>query len=464
MQAKIDPSRAPKAKASAPPPAPPRTAAVSPVPNPFGIVADENSPTARVTGRGTSGVGVARKRRKNNKMMVGGLLLLLLGLAVAAVVLAMLPKKPIDDPNQVAAVQSDTPKDADTLLEGEGPETPDATDTAGSGADPSAAASDDSSSAKWIDASKSAIERGAVKVKIASVIKGFPELSRPLKNPELQLIITFELYNRDSRRKLDYISWSQHTRENLGVKLTDDAGNSYRLQTYRLVTVEGQQDDTSIYPRESVKDLLVFERPIDNLEELLLELPAAAFGEPGTLYFRIPKEMITEQAGSSKDPDPEELFGDDAMPDDRPGESPDNTPPTDTMPTDNLPGNTAEEDVVGDPGVAPLTEEPPPRPGPESNDGMDDEADQLRRDYPDLFNNDDQDGANQDGANSQDDGFEGKFDKFNLSALSRFDFGVNTVTVGATAGLSSSVFEVPSGSALLDKPAVAPQFLTLTKH
>jgi hypothetical protein len=36
--------------------------------------------------------------------------------------------------------------------------------------------------------------------------------------------------------------------------------------------------------------------------------------------------------------------------------------------------------------------------------------------------------------------------------------------MGANAGLPSSVFCGGNATALLDKPAVAPQFLALTKH
>ena len=49
-------------------------------------------------------------------------------------------------------------------------------------------------------------------------------------------------------------------------------------------------------PRDAGEDalfaLLVFEPPLENIEYLHLELPAAACGMTGTLYLQIPKGMI----------------------------------------------------------------------------------------------------------------------------------------------------------------------------
>ncbi len=76
--------------------------------------------------------------------------------------------------------------------------------------------------------------------------------------------------------------------------LTDNFGNPYkRLSLDPGSQVPGQiSSATSIYPGKRLEDLLVFEPPIENLQFLRLELPAAAFGGTGTLRLQIPKTMI----------------------------------------------------------------------------------------------------------------------------------------------------------------------------
>jgi len=394
---KVPQARVPRARAPAVPPPAPRRQAAAAASDPFGIVAEENSPTARVTGRGVSGPAAARKRQKNNKLVVGGLAVLLVALVIAAVLLKLLPRNPAEAPDQHAAGPPRSQQDPDAALEGEGSSNLDAANSGkpASAADLAEAGSsepaDQPAEDKWIDASKSAIERGDVRVKIISAVKGFPKLSAQLKNPEEQLILTIDLYNRNSRRKLDYSGWGQRARINLAVKLTDDAENLYHLKTYVRVTVEGQLTTKSIYPRESIQDILVFERPIDDIEYLRLELPAGAFGEPGMLYFKIPKEMISQQDAITEEPSPEDLFGDDDTPDDGGDDHP--------------PDATAGQDGGGGEDTAPVAEEPAPEGDQGDDKAADEQVDQLRKDYPDLFDDDD-------GGSDQNDGFEGKFPKF----------------------------------------------------
>ncbi|MEE9602664.1 MAG: hypothetical protein V3V75_05120 [Thermoguttaceae bacterium] len=52
--------------------------------------------------------------------------------------------------------------------------------------------------------------------------------------------------------------------------------------------------------------MLIYRKPPEEIEYLKLQLPAAAFGQRGSLRFKIPKQMInkTEEADPEK-PDPE---------------------------------------------------------------------------------------------------------------------------------------------------------------
>ena len=76
--------------------------------------------------------------------------------------------------------------------------------------------------------------------------------------------------------------------------LTDNFGNTYKPVRFDLGTqVSGQiSAATSVYPGKEVEDLLVFEPPVDNVQFLRLQLPAAAFGGSGELRLQIPKGMI----------------------------------------------------------------------------------------------------------------------------------------------------------------------------
>ena len=74
----------------------------------------------------------------------------------------------------------------------------------------------------------------------------------------------------------------------------DNFGNSYKRFTIGLgEEIPGQiVAETSIYPEKTVEDLLVFEPPLENIEYLHLELPAAACGMTGALRLEIPASMI----------------------------------------------------------------------------------------------------------------------------------------------------------------------------
>ena len=78
--------------------------------------------------------------------------------------------------------------------------------------------------------------------------------------------------------------------------LTDNFGNPYKPFKVNVALGEeipGQiSAETSIYPEKNIEDLLVFEPPLENIEFLRLELPAAACGMTGTLHLQIPKSMI----------------------------------------------------------------------------------------------------------------------------------------------------------------------------
>jgi hypothetical protein len=66
-----------------------------------------------------------------------------------------------------------------------------------------------------------------------------------------------------------------------------------RLRLAPGVAIAGQvRSAVSLDPGKSLEDLLVFEPPLNEIRFLRLELPAAAFGDTGSLRFQIPMGMI----------------------------------------------------------------------------------------------------------------------------------------------------------------------------
>jgi hypothetical protein len=56
--------------------------------------------------------------------------------------------------------------------------------------------------------------------------------------------------------------------------------------------IVGQIKSEALYPNKPISDLIVFEKPLDTLEYLVLDLPAGNLGLEGRIQFKIPKEMI----------------------------------------------------------------------------------------------------------------------------------------------------------------------------
>jgi hypothetical protein len=100
------------------------------------------------------------------------------------------------------------------------------------------------------------------------------------------------IQNVSQTRKIDYPGWSRSSSAQL--RLTDNFGNVYkRYDPGLLDTIIGQvREPTSIHPGDRLEDLLVFEKPLPNVQALRLELPASAVGGSGSFRFLIPKSMI----------------------------------------------------------------------------------------------------------------------------------------------------------------------------
>lgn len=176
----------------------------------------------------------------------------------------------------------------------------------------------------WADASKGPVQHGDVRVRVTGVavrnVRIKDVLGEETVSPTKNLVIQVEIFNTSSTRKLDFLGWSgatantltltdllgsagrsktnaaepQTTSERNAASLTDNFNNSYKRMSLDLgAQIPGQiTTASSLYPGKQLEDLLVFEPPIDKIQYLRLELPAAAFGGTGSLRLQIPRAMI----------------------------------------------------------------------------------------------------------------------------------------------------------------------------
>ncbi len=113
----------------------------------------------------------------------------------------------------------------------------------------------------------------------------------------LKLVVS--IANTTEDKKLNYFTWDGERAFFWGfatrdfATLTDDIGNDYKRVYFGFgVRIHGRIDDESIYPGQTIADLLVFERPVAKAKVLTLELPAANFGGEGLFQLKMPTSRI----------------------------------------------------------------------------------------------------------------------------------------------------------------------------
>ena len=84
-----------------------------------------------------------------------------------------------------------------------------------------------------------------------------------------------------------------------GAILTDNVGNKYKQTPISLVFGGALtfNQDNSVRPGKSAEKELLFAPPLDTIEHLRLELPAAGFSGSDSLRFQIPKAMVNGLGG-----------------------------------------------------------------------------------------------------------------------------------------------------------------------
>lgn len=146
----------------------------------------------------------------------------------------------------------------------------------------------------WVDATRNQAAVGDASLKIASVVKAAtPSGVEPHQTGGIKLLITVEVRNADPTRKIEFLGWT-HNGIPRSAQLTDNFGNRYRAR-YGPAASRGQAYPLSLYPHQSVREVLAFEPPVAKAAFLQLELSEAALGGSGTIGFKIPAAMIADQ-------------------------------------------------------------------------------------------------------------------------------------------------------------------------
>jgi hypothetical protein len=178
--------------------------------------------------------------------------------------------------------------------------------------------------ATWIDASSGPVQHGDVRLQVASVtvrnVRIRDVLNEETVSPTKYLTITLQIDNTSTASRIDFLGWSGGMANRLTLaELSAGAGDSKvkgtDMSSARDANAASLKDNfgklcepispgfgaqipgqirtaTSVAPGKRLGDLLVFEPPMDEVQFLRLELPAAAFGETGVLRLQIPKGMI----------------------------------------------------------------------------------------------------------------------------------------------------------------------------
>jgi uncharacterized membrane-anchored protein YhcB (DUF1043 family) len=158
----------------------------------------------------------------------------------------------------------------------------------------------------WVDASSDSITRGDMKIKVVSATVGKPRVVTPegrsaVYPGEALLMVTVELQNT-GKKKIEYAGWGTTSATNKVIELVDNRKRPCARSVFRSYRPELQLTKVTVGPDDTIEDLLVFQPPPrdDRTEFLRLTLPAAAFGEKGTLNFKIPADMIKTEKAPAK--------------------------------------------------------------------------------------------------------------------------------------------------------------------
>lgn len=152
--------------------------------------------------------------------------------------------------------------------------------------------------ADWPDGTQQDVTHGDLSVRITSAEVGpvaLTQAGRRSLSADKHLIVRLRLRNTGATKTINYKDWADKdplNDEHAGT-LEDNFGDSYEQVSFPAgSTVDGQLKRATIQAGKAAEDVLVFDKPAENVEYLRLELPASAIGGDGKLRLRIPAEAI----------------------------------------------------------------------------------------------------------------------------------------------------------------------------
>jgi hypothetical protein len=116
-----------------------------------------------------------------------------------------------------------------------------------------------------------------------------PYSGRTGDSQERELILEIDIKNVTAAKKIEFTSWAKGGTTTVTVE--DEIGNVYKPVDYGFYPV-GHTESGSIYPGKSIKDVLIFEQPVDAARELRVSIPSENWGGAGTLKLTFPTKNI----------------------------------------------------------------------------------------------------------------------------------------------------------------------------
>ncbi|NUQ63527.1 MAG: DUF4339 domain-containing protein [Pirellulales bacterium] len=176
-------------------------------------------------------------------------------------------------------------------------------------------ATESAGNAEWVDAMAEPARRGDIIVRILSAEVGRPTLTMfngSAARPRGEyLVLKVQIQNENGTSARQYTGFANSPARE-AVKLFDDSGTSYSQKTWKAATIEGQLAKEPLRAGKPIADVLVFQKPSKEVTMLRLSLPAAAFGEKGTLGFAIPTTMLVAGAVDQSPQGPQVRASDDS--------------------------------------------------------------------------------------------------------------------------------------------------------
>jgi hypothetical protein len=149
--------------------------------------------------------------------------------------------------------------------------------------------------AEWVDASKASVRQGRFRVEVLHAGVG---TGRPAGQPSVSkqyLLVHIRLHRHKTADEISAEAFAPPLLwpENVRATLWDTAGNRYEQQPVEAPRTAGPGHSSSSGPIvDATEEVLAFEIPPGSIKSLKLEVPAAAWGGPGTIKFAIPGSMI----------------------------------------------------------------------------------------------------------------------------------------------------------------------------